>query len=114
MSSWAQLSKERREAVLRAVDAVFEDLVDDLMREATAASDDANAEEVVESVLSDIVASIEEMSDELGFDPYEDDEDEDEDGEGLSEAIHAYYYDTLLPRRLPPELLRRLDRYPRS
>ena len=39
-----------------------------------------------------IVASIEEMSDELGFDPYEDDEDEDEDGEGLSEAIHAYYY----------------------
>lgn len=101
---WGTLSSDQRAAILGAVDELFEDLVDDLVREASA-SGDADAEEVVGNVLSDLVASIEEQSDELGFDPYDDDELD------LSSAIHAHYYETLLPRKLPPELLGRLDRY---
>lgn len=101
---WGTLSSDQRAAILRAVDELFEDLVDDLVREASA-SGDADAEEVVGNVLSDLVASIEEQSDELGFDPYDGDELD------LSSAIHAHYYETLLPRKLPPELLGRLDRY---
>lgn len=113
MPLWKNLDKSQQEAVIRAINEAFDALEETLLAEGEAAAGTSAAElrEVVDNILENMICEVEERADEIGFDPY-DDEDEDDEPDHEPETVYSfiaeYYKRTLIPKRLPLHLLEQL------
>ncbi|MFU8805024.1 MAG: hypothetical protein ACNA8W_14520 [Bradymonadaceae bacterium] len=113
MPSWNSLSDTQKEAVNKGIHDTYEDMEDDLIEEGDAAlarGNPAALEDIVDNVLSDIVCTMETLADDIGYDPFDDDEDDDE-AQSVNDFIDSYYYGTLIPGKVPAHLLEQIDRY---